>query len=67
MVLASNLCFSARAVYTKLMSSALTISKCHFDETNLFFAISLRGLLFLVPITAFFEGQHVLKAFYNSR
>mmetsp|Transcript_31676 Transcript_31676/g.69786 ORF Transcript_31676/g.69786 Transcript_31676/m.69786 type:complete len:342 (-) Transcript_31676:60-1085(-) len=65
MVLASNLCFSARAVYTKMLAGALGTK--NFDEVNLFFAISLRGLGFLVPIALFFEGGQVVQFFQSSQ
>lgn len=56
----SNICFSARAVYTKLLSSQYK----SFDEINLFFNISYRGLYLLLPITIIFEGQKLMELYY---
>lgn len=62
LAMASNFCFSARSVYTKVLNAS-NIS--NFDEVNLFYAISWRGLLFLLPVTLLMEGQTVLQIVFN--
>lgn len=57
----SNLCFSGRSVLTKVMISKAANTNPNYsinsyDEINLFAAISIRGLLFLLPITVIIEG-----------
>ena len=56
---ASNLCFSARAVYTKLLSSQWK----SIDEVNLFYNISYRGLYLLIPTTILFEGRKMMEMY----
>lgn len=55
--MASNFGFSARAVFTKILNAAHSGT---FDEVNLFFHISWRGLVFLIPVTALMEGRTIL-------
>lgn len=62
MALTSNVCFSARSVYTKVLGS---LPSGAYDEINLFYAISWRGLLFLFPVMAVMEGSRVLEFVIN--
>lgn len=57
MALASNVCFSARSVYTKVLNA---LSAGSLDETNMFYAISWRGLLFLLPVMIVMEGYSII-------
>lgn len=57
LAMASNFCFSARAVYTKMLN---TTFPGVLDDINLFYNISSKGLVFLVPITALMEGSEIL-------
>eukprot|EP01040_Poterioochromonas_malhamensis_P011001 gene11001-11988_t len=54
---ASNFCFSSRAVLTKRMNLQYPEG---VDDINMFFNISLYGLLLLVPVTIAFEGSTIL-------
>lgn len=56
LAMASNFCFSARAVYTKMLNSAHPNA---VDDITLFCAISVRGLVFLLPITLLIEGSTI--------
>ena len=60
--LGSNVCFSGRAVFAKVLNLG---HPGMLDETNLFFAISLRGLLFLIPITLLLEGRGLISFFFE--
>lgn len=57
LAMASNFCFSARSVYTKVLNTTHAHS---FDEINLFYAISWIGLIILLPIMAVMEGPDLL-------
>ena len=63
LAMASNFCFSARSVYTKVLNVSNVGS---FDEINLFYAISWRGLLLLLPVTAVVEGRTIFHIAYDS-
>ena len=64
LAMASNFCFSARSVYTKVLNAS---NVSGFDEVNLFYAISWRGLVFLLPVTLLMEGRTMLEiAFGNN-
>ena len=65
MAMASNFCFSARSVYAKMLS-ALSRGTHSLDEINMFFHISIIGLLFLIPITAVFEGQRIMEMIFDN-
>lgn len=58
LAMASNFCFSARSVYTKVLNASHSHA---FDEINLFYAISWIGLVFLLPIMAVMEGGELLQ------
>ena len=58
----SNLCFSMRAVYAKLL---IKQSKASIDEVTLFGYISLIGLCMLVPVALFMEGSEVYAYIVN--
>lgn len=59
---ASNFCFSGRAVLAKKLHVNYPDS---LDEINLFAYISLIGLVFLVPITALYEGSALVELYNN--
>lgn len=61
--MASNFGFSARAIFTKILNS---VQNSSFDEINLFFSISWRGLVFLLPITALMEGRSIMALLNNN-
>lgn len=56
LAMASNFCFSARAVYTKMLNSAHPNATC---DINLFHALSVRGLVLLLPLGLLMEGSQV--------
>lgn len=58
----SNICFSARAVYTKILSNTTK----SFDEINLFLHISTKGLILLIPITLLFEGRSISMFLFDN-
>jgi solute carrier family 35 protein E1 len=60
----SNVCFSSRAVLAKKMSVTHTEA---MDEINLFAKISIYGVMFLLPITAFMEGRGLMDLFRDLR
>lgn len=60
---ASNVCFSGRAVLAKKLHVNYPDS---LDEINLFAYISLIGLVFLIPITAMYEGSALLDLYHTS-
>jgi solute carrier family 35, member E1 len=69
--LLSNFCFSYRAVIAKqLYHLALTISPpsgspASLDETQLFHAISLIGILIVGPLTLFIESRAILDNLFS--
>ena len=54
----SNFGFSARAVYAKVMNHQYPGV---IDDFNMFTAISMEGLILLVPITILFEGPAIYE------
>lgn len=62
--LISNACFSARAVYTKIINLDFPDSA---DEIELFCAISVRGFFILIPITLIVEGKDCLQLLSSYR
>jgi len=64
LAMASNFCFSARSVYTKVLNAS---NVSGFDEVNLFYAISWRGLVFLLPVTLLMEGRTVLEIAFGNK
>jgi uncharacterized membrane protein len=59
----SNLGFSSRAVLTKRLNTAHPDA---IDDINLFFKISLYGLVLLIPITLLFEGTAIAEILKQS-
>lgn len=59
----SNICFSGRAVFTKLFYSALASTGTHpMSEISFFAAITARGLIVLLPLALLLELTEILKA-----
>ena len=56
LAIASNFCFSARAVYTKILNSTSSVP---IDDITLFSAISMKGLIFLAPVALLMEGSQL--------
>jgi solute carrier family 35 protein E1 len=58
LAMASNFCFSARGVYAKMLNAAHPSA---VDDINLFYAISVRGLVILLPMALLMEGRTLLS------
>lgn len=54
LAMGSNFCFSARAVYTKMLNSSHPNA---LSDIGLFNAISVAGLMFLFPVALMMEGS----------
>jgi solute carrier family 35 protein E1 len=57
LAMASNFCFSARGVFAKMLNTAHPNA---VDDINLFYAISVRGLVLLLPLALLMEGRTLL-------
>lgn len=62
--LASNICFSSRAVLSKYFFK-IQKDVVLIDEVCLFTYISNIGLMVLIPLTIFMEGNNILKRLYE--
>jgi EamA domain-containing membrane protein RarD len=62
LAMCSNFCFSARAVYTKMLNSAHPKA---LSDIGLFHAISVTGMLFLFPVALLTEGSALWGLLYN--
>lgn len=59
----SNFGFSTRAVLAKRLN---LLHRENLDEINLFYQISWMGLLYLIPITLFFEGRDIYELCFHA-
>jgi solute carrier family 35 protein E1 len=62
LAMCSNFCFSARAVYTKMLNSAHPRA---LSDIGLFHAISVTGMLFLFPVALLMEGSALWSQLYG--